>query len=95
MPAELEIDGTAIASFDDLRAFLIRHAGLPAWVGFTADAICDLLATEVPRPLTLIWTSSHASQRAMGPAFDRAVAALRDLEAREARYPKRFTLVLR
>lgn len=84
---EIRIDGRSIENLAELRGAVVRAVGADATVGHTVAALTELLALE---PLALTWDHSADSERAMGAAFGRVVAAWRDLEESGS-----FRLVLR
>jgi ribonuclease inhibitor len=78
--------GTLDAVYDSLEAQL----GLPGHFGRNLDALWDVLTTELPGPIEIVWPGSAAARAALGPDYDRLLAVLR--EAASARRDLTLTL---
>ncbi len=82
------LQGNTITSIEALYDQIGRQLPLPPYFGRNLDALWDLLSTDIPGPLTLIWKNSSHSQSAMGNDFLRVKKLFEEL----ARERKDFTL---
>ncbi len=56
-----------------------RQIPLPPHFGRNLDALWDVLSTDIPGPLTVIWKDSSLSRAAMGDDFVRIRGLLEEL----------------
>jgi len=74
------LDGS-IGSLDAAYALLARELDLPDYFGRNLDALWDVLTTEVPGPIEIVWRDHEAAKLRMGEEdFDRLVGLFRDVE---------------
>jgi ribonuclease inhibitor len=69
--------GTLDAVYDSLEAQL----GLPAHFGRNLDALWDVLTTDLPGPVEIVWPEHAAARAALGADYDRLLGVLREAAA--------------
>jgi ribonuclease inhibitor len=69
-------------SLDAVYRAMAEQLGFPAWAGRNLDALWDVLTTEIPGPVEIVWTGSAEAKRTLGADFDHLVAVLRDVAER-------------
>ena len=77
---EFRLSGKAIRNLQEFYHEIARKLPLPEYFGRNLDALWDVLTTDIEGPVELIWEDSAASQKAMGKAFDKISALLREME---------------
>ena len=75
-----KLPGKAIHSLDEFYTEITRSLHLPDYFGRNLDALWDVLTTDIPGPVELIWEDSAASKSSMGKDFGKVASLLRDLE---------------
>jgi len=72
---QVEIDGAAVSTPHDFHQQIKSLLALGEYYGCNLDALWDFLATEVERPVHLIWSNSELSSKRLGQEyFERIVA---------------------
>ncbi|MDD4241070.1 MAG: barstar family protein [Smithellaceae bacterium] len=74
------LDGRTIQSLDAFYDRLAKRLNFPAHFGRSLDALWDVLATDVPGPFEIIWTSADASKKSLGRDYSKVVKLLGKLE---------------
>ncbi|MEZ4451109.1 MAG: barstar family protein [Nannocystaceae bacterium] len=93
---QIVIDGNSIRSESDLHDALQRHLDFGPHYGRNLNALWDVLSTDIPRPLTIVWKDAAQSRKALGRHFDNIVHVLSQLSNAETGLPNdaRFELIL-
>jgi len=93
---ELIIDGSKIASEEDLHDAISKGLALPNWYGRNLDALWDVLTGMVGRPLELIWLNSEQSKKIL-PRYEQILSLFREVELQDQQSNRveRFTLEIR
>ena len=71
------IDGSAVASMEDIHAILARELEFPAWYGSNLDALHDCL-TGLSEDTGIYVLHAQALMTALGPAYTRFCRVLAD-----------------
>jgi len=93
---ELVIDGSRIASEEDLHDVISKGLALPNWYGRNLDALWDVLTGMVERPLKVIWLNSKQSKMTL-PRYEQILSLFREVELQDQQcnWIDRFTLEIR
>lgn len=90
------IDGSIIASEEDLHTAIAKALDLPSWYGKNIDALWDALTGMVGRPLKITWINADQSKRRL-PRFEKYVSLLQAVaeQDRQLKRTEFFTLEIR
>lgn len=78
-PVRLVFRGAEIATVEEFYDAVVRQLGLGAGFGRNLDALWDLLSTDVPGPLTIIWENADLSRKKLGEKMTAIESLLADL----------------
>jgi ribonuclease inhibitor len=76
-----EIDGRSVRSLDEVYDALAGALSFPAHFGRNLDALRDILTTDLPGPVEIVWRDSDAARLRLGRDFDRIAAVLSEAAA--------------
>lgn len=90
------LDGSIIASEEDLHTTIAKALDLPSWYGKNIDALWDALTGMVGRPLKITWINADQSKRRL-PRFEKYVSLLQAVyeQDRQLKRTEFFTLEIR
>jgi ribonuclease inhibitor len=90
------LEGNEIKSEMDFHVAIAEALGLPRHYGKNLDALWDVVARDVERPVTLVWRHSEASRAVLGDRFETIVGVLRRAEQQDLNsgWDERFELRL-
>jgi ribonuclease inhibitor len=74
------VEGAGIRSLAGAYDALAEALALPETFGRNLDALWDLLTGDVAGPVELVWRDASLTRAALGAAFDRLVAVMREAE---------------
>ena len=74
------LDGSTIHSLNDLYDQLSADLGFPTYFGRNLDALWDVLSTDIPGAIEIVWIKTSISKNYMGNDFDKIIKVLRELE---------------
>ncbi len=76
--------GAAIETSRDVYDQLARQLGFPDWFDPNLDALWDVLTTEIPGPIRVVWDDTECSQARLGKDFKRLRRVLREVAKQRA-----------
>lgn len=79
------IDGKYIKNESDSHKTLAVQCEVTEFYGYNLDALWDLFAYGVKRPVCLIWYHSEISRSSMGSAFYQIAHVLQRVKEQDAR----------
>lgn len=90
------LEGKEIKSEMDFHVAIAGALDFPRHYGKNLDALWDVMARDVERPVTLVWRNSEASRAALGERFETIVGVLRRAEQQDldSGWDERFELRL-
>ncbi|MEN5182068.1 barstar family protein [Comamonas testosteroni] len=93
---EILIDGDTIEKASDFHRAFASALGIESFYGENLHALWDVLSASIERPVTLTWTQSGKSKKALGADFDAIVDVLRRVELQDEKFGwvDRFSFVL-
>ena len=75
------IDGKNIKTIDDVYDQLALQLEFPNHFGRNLDALYDVLTTDIPGPLKIVWHHTRASRAVLGDQYNLIKAVLKDAAA--------------
>jgi len=92
----LIIDGSKIASEEDLHTAIAEGLDLPNWYGKNLDALWDALTGIVGRPLKITWIDAEQSKERL-PRYEKYISLLQEVaeQDRQLKRPEFLTLEIR
>ncbi len=91
----VEIDGREVRTERDLHRLLDQALDFGAYYGWNLAAVWDRLTTDVPRPVSVVWTHWQVSERNLGAERFEEIRDLRyAVQAQDEKYgwDERFAL---
>ncbi len=74
------LPGREIRSLEEFYDVISRKLSLPKHFGRNLDALWDVLTADIEGPVEIVWEESAVSKHAMGPAYDRIAALLKEVQ---------------
>lgn len=89
------IDGSSCGSLKEFHEEARKVFDFGEYYGANDYALRDFLATELARPLHVIWKNATYSKRMMGIDYDRIVSIFQEFVLAEQNKEKRFLFSIR
>ena len=70
----IELDGLSISSEQDFHKRIASAFSVAQYYGNNLNALCDLLSTDVERPIEIVWKNSKESEQSMGETFKKIIS---------------------
>lgn len=89
----LIINGSKIASEDDLHTAIAEGLNLPNWYGKNLDALWDALTGMVGRPLKITWIDAEKSKERLS-RYDKYISLIQDVAEQDRQLKRSEFLAL-
>ena len=84
--SQVVVPGSAIVDTASFHAHMVALFGLGPNYGRNLSALEDVLTTEVPRPIKVIWADSAISEARLGPMFAKLRGVFEDVSGADPRF---------
>lgn len=75
------LSGATLVSTADVYAELAKQLGFPEWFDPNLDALWDVLTTDIPGPIRVVWEDAARSRKRLGKDYQRLRNLLRKVAA--------------